>query len=354
MNSTLLLAISLNALCNFNNCKTFIVFDENCKASYTLKCSDDVVLVEKETQKTIQIFSKDDVPYFKDKFTYFIYAESDVDKYFGIKDDKLYNITRDEYVEILPTFSSYYDEADEIKFSDIPTDANFCKYSYYFDNLSISKYGKNINGTCCIVSMQILMGYYDSIYEEELVEDKYDNPSIERRKKCSEFVYSPGTKGDEFHRHLINLFDNYLGKNLEKDKSMFSTDQFKLIEHYVGAVRNLSFSCLTCEGNWNDIFQGKQFKIAQEGIKAGRPVIVNNKNHSMLGFAYDDNYIYCMSGWYSKQIVRLKWDDFNGDIFSNYAAVYDLVLESFKEHKTCTNSYINRETGESLCPICQE
>lgn len=99
----------------------------------------------------------------------------------------------------------------------------------------------------------------------------------------------------------------------------------------------------------NDVLNGHQFQVVQNAINNGRPAILNNLGHSMVAFAYDNNYVYLMSGWKNeKKISKMAWSDFNGNIFTNYPSAYDLILS---DH-VCTEGYYSTMTNQYLCAMC--
>ncbi len=194
--------------------------------------------------------------------------------------------------------------------------------------------------------MQILFDYYDSVENDNVIEEIYDSPVCGYFMTCSEFSNSPSSRGEKFHSYLINYCNTYLNIDIENKGGLSNLDQFKLINSYIGTSRYLEYSCNTSEGNIADILSGRQFGIIKDAINNGRPVILNTLKHSMVAFGYDDDYVYVMSGWYSNVISKMSWDNVHGNIFTNYCAAYDLVIDSH----SCTDNYYSNIVGKYLCP----
>ena len=131
---------------------------------------------------------------------------------------------------------------------------------------------------------------------------------------------------------------------------MLVGQQNRLINFYIGSVRNLNYGNNTSEGNWSDIFSGRQFEVVSDAIKGGRPVILNNLSHSMVAFAYDNDFVYLMSGWRGRErIAKMKWSDFNGNIFTNaFCGAYDLKLTC---GHSCSDNYYSTTLSRFLCPF---
>lgn len=331
------------------------VYDENCSRRYSLIVNEhSSELIENSSKNVIERFENDSNPYLKSKnMDYLVYVESNDfgHKHIGISNNNLIDIDTNKNIVINKESigNNIYDCLTEISFNDIPSNAYFCKYSYYFKNLKSDEYGKNENNTCAVISAQMMFGYYDSVYNDDVVEEKYDNPMSEDKNSCIEFTKSPSTKGDDFFKYLINYVDTKYNIDIEK-KGIKTETQIKFMNDYISEVRNLKYAYNSSEGNAGDILTGRQFIIVQNAIKEGRPAILNNLGHSMLAFAYDDTYVYLMSGWRNdKEISKMKWDDYNGNLFTNYCSAYDLVLEGKEAHK-CSNNYYSTSLGKYICP----
>ncbi len=316
-------------------------------------------LLEKSTGKIIEEFSEFCNPYAKANVEYPVYVSSGKYGYrhVGIVDDVLLDLDSMSAINCFESARSggnIHSSLTIISYADIPVNATFCHYPYYFKNLSHSGYGDNKHGTCCLVSMQILFDYYDAIFHEHVIESQYDTHVSGPYFSCYYFPQSPCSNGGLFHSYLINLCNSYCNVNIESDHTLSWINQNHLINHYIGAVRYLDYSNNTSEGNWADIFSGHQFSVVMDGIDAGRPVILNNLSHSMVAFAYDSDYVYVMTGWklhegVDKKIAKMDWDDYNGNIFTNYPSAYDLILTCDHE---CTEGYYSTTMGRYICPIC--
>ena len=359
MIKTILLSALVSTIANpllnkQNNQTTISIYDENCSRRYSLIIKEhSSELIENSTNKAIEKFDNDNNPYVRHiNMDYLIYVDSNNygHKHIGIDNNKIIDIDTHEEIIVGEQFiGSAYSKLTDISYDDIPNNAIFCNYSYYFKNLQFEGFGKNENNTCAAVAAQILFGYYDSTFNDDVVEEKYDNPVSEYKNICSQFSISPSTKGDEFLRYLINYINSNYDVNIEK-YGLNTFTQIQFMNDYIRTIRNLKHSYNSSEGNVADILSGRQFIIVQNAIKKGRPVILNNLGHAMVAFAYDSTYVYLMSGWRNdKKMAKMRWDDYHGNIFNNYCSAYDLVLDGKEEHK-CSNNYYSLSLKKFICP----
>lgn len=332
--------------------KTYIIYDENCSPKFQMIVGEKrSKIIERETNLVINSFSNEKNPYLKEEgMDYLIYVVSEKYsyKYLGIKDNSLFDLKSNEKIILEESKNQdIHSSLKVINYSDIPNDAVFCRYSYYFEHLKKDGFGENKDGTCAIISSQILLGYYDSIATDHVIEECYDLPVSEYKQSCNLFSVSPASNGQVFHDYLVNYCSVQLNINV-LDRGLSNSEQFRLMNSYIGAVRGLEFQNNTSEGNLSDIMSGRQFGIVKNGIKEGRPVILNTLHHSMVAFAYDETYAYLMTGWYSPVIAKLKWNDFKGNVFNNQCGAADLFI--YSKHQ-CSNNYYSTYDNKYLCPV---
>lgn len=334
--------------------KPILVYNENCQPKFQLETNgSEARLVERSSESVIETFPINQCPYRNPHFDAFVYVENEAYGYqhVGVAENLLFDLDREEPIDLEPLGcrATIHGALTEISYSDIPSNAIRCEYDYYFGRLSESSYGNNVIGTCTMVACQILFGYYDSTFLDQVVQESYDVPSYQSVSRCADFSFSPFTNPEPFHTYLCATAENYCNFHFCDGNGMTNLQQNHFINHYIGAIRNLPYQNNTSEGNVNDILSGRQFQVAREAIESGRPLIVNNLSHSMVGFAFDETYLYLMSGWRTKRIVKMKWDDYNGNIFDNYCAAYDLILTS---RHSCPNNYHSTSLNRDLCPRC--
>ena len=327
------------------------VYSENCAAKYELiSARGSEALVEKATGNTVARWSEGKSPYSKFSGEYMVYVEdpSYGVRYVGIQGEELIDLETGAPIETKEKMiSDIHSELEGLEFNEIPINAHFCECSYYFEHWGSEQIGDNQTGTCTIVAAQILFNYFDSIWRDDVIEEKYDLPVSGPYYYPFSFNQSPGSDGDAFHQYLLKLANDYLGISIEENGATI-LQQNHFINYYIGSVRGLQYKNNTSEGNWSDIFSGRQFGVVKQAINFGRPVIVNNLRHSMVAFAYDDTYMYLMSGWRSDMIKRMTWDSYNGNIFNNICGAYELIPYSAHD---CSNNYYSTILGEYLCPF---
>lgn len=341
------------------------VYTENCQPNYELIVGNNSsYLVSIKDETIVEKYSNDNNPYLKDKLEYLVYVEDHQYgyKHVGVLNDELFDLDNREVIEIPESARSGGTIADVltyIDYSDIPSTATFCDMSYYFEHLSWYDelgyeqygYGENIHNTCCIVSIQILFGYYNAIFNDNVVSDTYDRCSYEYEYYCHYFNMSPHTDPEGFHSHLTSLCNIYCGVNIEQDGGLSWLNQNHFINFYIGTVRHLNYTNFTSEGNLQDIFSNRHILVTKFGINTGRPVIFNNFYHSMVAIAYDSNYVYVMTGGtqsdFNNAFGKMSWNDCVGNIFTNCPAAYDLILQC---GHYCPLGYYSTIMNRFRCP----
>lgn len=346
-------SLSLTAMSQKSETRSFTVYSEDCTQRYELRVdfdSDKAVLLDKEANTVVKAFTNGNNPYANaDDYDFLVYTDKREDcRYLGVAGNKLFNVENDLEINVDEArYKDIYSSLEGISYDSIPSDAYFCRFSYYFKNLKNDGIGYNNNNTCTLVSMQILFNYYDSTWSDNIIDEVYDTPVSEHKITCDTFTTSPASDGAKFHSYLISYCDDYLGTNVTST-GLTNMLQNSLINHYVGTTRGLEYSNNTSEGNFGDMLSNKHVSVIKDAINSGRPAILNTLGHSMVAFAYDDNYAYLMSGWkYDRFMARLSWNHINGNIFSNPSGAYDLIL---KCKHTCSNNYFSTIYGKYICP----
>lgn len=344
-------SLSLTAMSKKSETRSFAIYSEDCIQRYELRVdSDKAVLLDNETETVVETFTSGSNPYSNaDDYDFLVYTDKREDcRYLGVLNDKIVNLETGLEVTVAPETndSDIHSALIKISSDQIPSKATMCKYGYYFKHLDEYGFGDNTKGTCSLVAMQILFGYYDSVFNDNVIEENYDNPVSENAMTCGNFAKSPSSKGDEFHSYLINYCNSELKLSVE-NRGLSNIEQFNLINTYIGTSRNLKYTHNTSEGNTSDVLSGKQFGVVKDAINNGRPAILNTLHHSMVAFGYDNTYVYLMSGWRDKVICKLNWNDFNGNIFTNHCGAYDLTITSAH---SCSNNYYSKIVNAYVCP----
>lgn len=233
----------------------------------------------------------------------------------------------------------------------IPADAVVIPNAFYFQNLN-KRHAWNELGSCTIVSMEILLGYYDTFYNDRIVEEHYEciaKENIGILDDIKNFSQSPGVDNylqndNDFHDYLCSIAKNEIGDDPEEN-GMSTLNQINLLKNYF-AKRNIDYKLETSEGNLGDIWTQRALTIIKNGIKAGRPVISNGSGHSTVAFAYNNEYVWVHTGW--GWVGATPWSTFESGMFENYSAgcIDACIIE---EHVHSDNYYFIAQ-NIYICP----
>lgn len=252
------------------------------------------------------------------------------------------------FVESESNKAGNYYTLDEIPISD---KAHIIDNAFYFLKLN-GYHAWNYVGTCSIVSSEILLGYYDTFYNDLIVPEYFDVRTIERTKEnpnVSDFSQSPGTdryeySDEDFHQYLADIAKNEVGDDPEVS-GMKTINQIKLIKNYLNN-QEIEYTLHTSEGNFGDILSQRALGIIKDGINANRPVISNGSGHSTVAFAYDDDYVWVHTGW--GWVGATPWSTYESNLFNNYSAgAIDIQYTGSHVH---SDNYYSNNLNRYLCP----
>ena len=225
--------------------------------------------------------------------------------------------------------------------SKVPEDVIFCQYHEYFYNLK-TKLPTNYSKVCGVVSLSIVLGYYDNFINDEIVDEEYDDIykndiPFTSYKNISE---SPG------------VFESY--KNLIIDEAL-SDLNINCYEGFVGfdqhaSVINNRNKKLKHKANItykNSEVIGKPLtkSLLKGVIDSGRPVIFDNAVHSMIAYGYNNDYLFLHLGYYNHgYITKLSWSDIDTSPF----AFWDLKFTTPEDY---TDNYYDIVNDRYLDPL---
>lgn len=178
---------------------------------------------------------------------------------------------------------------------------------YYFDNLRYN-IGSNtttlFSGSCSYVALGMLLAYYDSIENDNVIAEMYDVTSTKAFSSYSaidvaDYTASPGIN-DVFHAFLIQYGRN-LGLTGTDSNSIAVSDMDELFEEYF-EDRNLSITTHT-----TGLFTNKK-NFCKSAINSDNPVLIaisgtdtsidpDDIDHAVVGDGYDSSGIYAHFGW---------------------------------------------------------
>lgn len=235
----------------------------------------------------------------------------------------------------------------------IPSISGKCiSYPYYFMNLGDAN-ADNINGSCSIVSTQMLLDYYDTFENDNLVDKDFDYLKTGIFNNCCDYdittlpdyIEDAQRQCNLLHDYLVDICTAQLNFNPTDGGGTSGEQQYKLINAYMN-TRGLAYK-LNSAYRISDVISGYPKKLIIDAIDAGRPIIVNSKNHSTVAYGYDDTFVYIHDGYNNE--TRVTWDFYEFGI-SNSVSVFDLELTGSHIH---SNNYYSRNLNQYLCP-CDE
>ncbi len=294
------------------------------------------------------------------------WAEENIEKvylaptyYFKLKDNKIIDLISEE--ELTSTQIEYFVSMEEelylsfvesrqnaelsaesgnVIMNTAPSEPTSITHSYYFeelaDNMGTNRYDL-FSGSCSYVAIGMILSYYDSIINDNVIEESYD---VEETKYFSSYssintnsyIESPGID-DTFHADIIALGrkNGYTGSD---EVSISLTEMDNLLADYF-ADRDISITTHNTNSSTSKI------NFCIEAINSDNPVIIQiigtdiaiddrDLNHAVVGYGYDDSGIYVNFGWKGKHT--------NVNI-NNYSIPRAFYMELNEEH-LCSNNYL--------------
>lgn len=214
--------------------------------------------------------------------------------------------------------------------------------AYYFENLGYF-HGHNDEGTCGIVATQILLGYYDTFYNDNIVDEWYDVNVSQQYKYCNDFTQSPGTDDPnseypkKYHNYLADisysLGDNPIGGMWDDGVIELVTNQMDLSSvEYAPMVLTASSARVLL------------VSYLKEAINEGRPVLIGGSGHFVVAYGYDETDVYFHTGW--GYIAKAPWERFITN--NQYDNLFlDIIINETHEH---SNNYYSTTLNKYLCP----
>lgn len=284
--------------------------------------------------------------------------------YFKLKDNKIIDLISEEEVTSTQIesfvsieeqlYSSFVNnrqnielavESENVIMSTEPSEPTYITHSYYFKKLA-DNMGDNTQtqfpGSCSYVAIGMILSYYDSIINDNVIEESYD---VEETKYFSSYssintnsyAESPGID-NTFHADIIAL-GRENGYTASDEFSISLTKMDDLLDDY---FEDRDISITTHNTN---IFTNK-INFCKEAINSDNPVIIQitgtdtsldprDLNHAVVGYGYDDSGIYVNFGWTGT---------YNNVNINNYSIPRAFYMELNEEHH-CSNNYLWNNNG---------
>ena len=204
----------------------------------------------------------------------------------------------------------------------------------YFENLT-TNFGVNYKGSCGYVALAMLLSYYDTYLNDEIIPEQYDVVSLGSGTNMISRRNSPGVLKDtisnaltmsatdyysaietlsnlSLHAKLITIGETLNYYNFSSDDNPCGTNFSKrvnILKKYFGTIVNYTSSDYTLEymnyeTNPSRSADVRNFTI--EKVKQGIPVLLSVGNdtssgHVIVAYDYDEitDKLYCHYGWHN-------------------------------------------------------
>ena len=273
--------------------------------------------------------------------------------------------------------------------------------AYYFSQLK-ENFGYNHKGTCSYVATAMLLSYYDTYWDDSIIErtvngvtnedwDKVQD-GFDVSKSIKENTQSPGVKNDEtivnnektrlglvtndiltdsdydvlitpnsnqyFHFELLRLGKYVLGM----DYALYPWDVVDLLEYYLYNIRGYTASQVPIEyKNWAN-FEGNKRDYIIDKVVKGIPVLVCGGNidisepwfHTYIIYDYDEanDELYCHLGWVKdkyypyKEYTHIAFSSIDGTLIGG------AITLDFRTEHSCSNNYQYYDDDGNLQSKC--
>lgn len=320
----------------------------------------DYYIIDKEDYKIIDNGLLSNDPY-KNYTGLKLYLDSELEyKYIGLNDNKLIDLENHYFFDFKDFSFSPNDTSKNIKAGnyddlrgedqlmytddDIPYSKNtvFCDNYFYFEKLDFMHHANNSNNTCALVALEILLSYYDTFLNDNIVDENYEYNVKGYAHTVEDFDISPGVDNDlndrKFHDYLYSLDPNH------KFNDGFSTQEQKRVIRNYFKDKDLNVKYNYCTGDTlSDILTNYTITLIKRAINKGRPILVSGHEHSTVAYAYDEDYVYVHAGW--GHVARTPWSTFK-DYINYWTGSFDLEFNVPHIH---SDNYYSFYDKSSVC-----
>lgn len=317
------------------------IYDFSCSNRYLeVYYANDYYIYDKKNEKIVSVL--DESPYSNNDVVKFLNINMNDEIYIEYNNNQLIDVETDN------AFSIYV--SDFVSSSELDEDyyyiygyegVTLIEDYYYFHNLN-HYHALNTDGTCAVVAAEIVLGYYDTFYNDNIVDEIYDISVSENKNYVSDFKQSPGTGKDgyitldyeidnEFHDLLFDIaVEN--GKN-PNNQGMTMNQQKNMISTYLNDM-DIEHSISEYYSNTNISIKN----YIKNEIDNNRPVLCAGKTHAFVVYGYDDEYVYHHSGFSDYSELATSWDRIH------YAT--QLIITEDHVH---SNNYYSTSLNKYLC-----
>jgi len=279
-----------------------------------------------------------------------------------------FGIFNDNCIHLLKTIEGdkdgLYDPEILAKYKNISNEESiFLKDFYattYFKNLN-TNFGYNEKGTCGYVATGMLLSFWDTYWDDNVIEDRYD---INGELESDSFDYtidSPGIEmepkeiydvsDEEYRSNIFKYSDKYFQFLLiSMGDNLYGTSSHKYSMNYLKYEKLFNYYIYDYRG-----YTDKEVEIIKtnenvrertiELIKQGIPVKLSVGGHAVIAYDYDEktDKIYCHFGWGTNSThVTIE--------SLGYSEYLNLFAFNFKTQHTHSFNF-NYDSDKHLC-IC--
>lgn len=244
--------------------------------------------------------------------------------------------------------------------------------TYYFSNLT-QNFAKNYKGTCTYVATAMLLQYYDTFWDDNIVPAQYEVVSA-TTEDINARTSSPGIRTDkipgltdlqaqqltnlQYYDYVTNMANDYFQPKLLKTMesidpmsitmaseacfaSLTELGRIELIDYYLQNIVGYSSTAYTLEVYGSDVGSESSTDVRNHiinKIKKGIPVLmcveVSGSSHACIAYDYD----------YASGYIYTHWGDLEPDthygLMSGGTVVYKSAMTlSFHNSHTHTDNY---------------
>lgn len=283
----------------------------------------------------------------------------------------IYDNCSGESVNLLDEYSADY---SSYSFTDRISSSPMRNYFFNLDS-----YGYNQKGSCGYIALGMLLTYYDSYWDDNVVPEKYDKNAYLDNYMTYSYSSSPGSNevsienadnisDEQYINTLVNNYSNYslhaklvsIGKNLGYGLNTTPTIVYNVLTNFLDHNDRISINDWVINKYSNDNYKTKvpgqeitysdmMFNSIKDYLKLEIPVLVSirgeeNIGHVVIAYDYDDdnNIIYANFGW------RNSYNKLHSNIFSygyEYIRGY-IALGPLLPHSHSNNYIVN---GVAVC-----
>ena len=254
------------------------------------------------------------------------------------------------------------------------------KYSsYYFNNLT-NNFGNNIKGSCTYIAFAMLLSYYDTYWDDNIIPENYDMISLLSTNELELNVESPGIYTENsslvwnsmstanyyqvieqysnahLHLKLIQMgkekFGQYKFDDPDSPCALYHYQLIDLMDYYLYDYMNFDETKINYTSTSSNV---RQFVI--NNIKAGKPVLVrmgsttiSEIGHAFILYDYDEtnDELYGHWGWklggYKFEHIKLSTTPYND--------FWDATVLNVNVDHNCSNNYKYSNEYDFLETFC--